>query len=179
MKRFLLTTAAVMAFLLCACGRDEYRIHGRVVSNELEGVKVFLVPVGHGERENVDSVLIHNHEFEFRGNRHWMCTVRLIAHERAKGQDLLVATEPGDIYVTIGPNSTGGGTPQNDSLQVWKDLTMEHNRIYGGLYDEGRKEEAKVVHAEYLRRTREMALALGEESIAGKFLIEHFPLPQE
>ena len=56
---------------------------------------------------------------------------------------------------------------------------MEHNRIYGGLYDEGRKEEAKVVHAEYLRRTREMALALGEESIAGKFLIEHFPLPQE
>lgn len=179
MKKILFLTVAAAAFLLCACGRDEYRIHGRVTSNELEGVKIFLVPYGHEERENVDSVLIHNHEFEFRGREHWMCTLRLISHERHKGQNLLVATEPGDIYVTIGPDSRGGGTPQNDSLQVWKDLTMEHNRIYGGLYDEGRKEEAKVVHAEYLRRTREMALALGEESIAGKFLIEHFPLPQE
>ena len=179
MKKILFLTVAAAAFLLCACGRDEYRIHGRVTSNELEGVKIFLVPYGHEERENVDSVLIHNHEFEFRGREHWMCTLRLISHERHKGQNLLVATEPGDIYVTIGPDSRGGGTPQNDSLQVWKDLTMEHNRIYGGLYDEGRKEEAKVVHAEYLRRTREMALALGEESIAGKFLIEHFPLPQD
>lgn len=179
MKKILFLTVAAAAFLLCACGRDEYRIHGRVTSNELEGVKIFLVPYGHEERENVDSVLIHNHEFEFKGREHWMCTLRLISHERHKGQNLLVATEPGDIYVTIGPDSRGGGTPQNDSLQVWKDLTMEHNRVFGGLYDEGRKEEAKVVHAEYLRRTREMALALGEESIAGKFLIEHFPLPQD
>lgn len=179
MKRFLYSTAAVLAFLLCACGRDEYRIHGRVVSNELEGVKVFLVPVGHGERENVDSVLIHNHEFEFRGDRHWMCTVRLIAHERSKGQDLLVATEPGDIYVTIGPNSTGGGTPQNDSLQVWKDLTIEKNQRYGELREAGRKDLADSLLTAYRRRTQNMALALGEESIAGAFLLSMYPLPKE
>ena len=179
MKRILYVTAAVTAFLLCACGRDEYRIHGRVVSNELEGVKVFLVPVGHGERENVDSVLIHNHEFEFRGNRHWMCTVRLIAHERAKGQDLLVATEPGDIYVTIGPESTGGGTPQNDSLQVWKNLTVASNKAWAEMMSAGRKELADSSRAVYRNRSREMALAVGEESILGEFLLNMFPKPEE
>ena len=174
-----LLTTALAILLLCACNRDTYRIHGRVTSNELEGVKIFLVPYGHEERENVDSTLIRNHEFSFEGRRHWMCTLRLIAHERAKGQDLLVATEPGDIYVTIGPDSHGGGTPQNDSLQVWKDLTVEHNRRYGQLYEAGRKEEASAEHQAYRERTRQMARSLGEESIAGAFLLQLYPLPQE
>lgn len=180
MKKALILLFVLPAFLLSSCGRgDQYRIHGRVTANDLEGLQIFLVPLGHETAEFVDSVHIHDHEFAFRGKEHWMCEIRLDKYHRDKGQNLLVVTEPGDIYVTIGPDSSGGGTPQNDSLQVWKDLTMEHNRVYGGLYNEGRKEEAKVVHADYLRRTREIALALGEESIAGKFLIEHFPLPQE
>lgn len=179
MKKILFLTVAAAAFLLCACGRDEYRIHGRVTSNELEGVKIFLVPYGHEERENVDSVLIHNHEFEFRGREHWMCTLRLISHERHKGQNLLVATEPGDIYVTIGPDSRGGGTPQNDSLQVWKDLTIEHNRRLGQLYDAGMKEEATEEHAAYRTRTQQMALALGGDSILGAFLLQLYPLTKE
>lgn len=179
MKKILFLTVAAAAFLLCACGRDEYRIHGRVTSNELEGVKIFLVPYGHEERENVDSVLIHNHEFEFRGREHWMCTLRLISHERHKGQNLLVATEPGDIYVTIGPDSRGGGTPQNDSLQVWKDLTIEHNRRLGQLYDAGMKEEAAEEHATYRTRTQQMALSLGEDSILGAFLLQLYPLTKE
>jgi hypothetical protein len=179
MKKILFLTVAAAAFLLCACGRDEYRIHGRVTSNELEGVKIFLVPYGHEERENVDSVLIHNHEFEFKGREHWMCTLRLISHERHKGQNLLVATEPGDIYVTIGPDSRGGGTPQNDSLQVWKDLTIEHNRRLGQLYDAGMKEEATEEHAAYRTRTQQMALALGEDSILGAFLLQLYPLTKE
>lgn len=179
MKKILSLTVAAAAFLLCACGRDEYRIHGRVTSNELEGVKIFLVPYGHEERENVDSVLIHNHEFEFKGREHWMCTLRLISHERHKGQNLLVATEPGDIYVTIGPDSRGGGTPQNDSLQVWKDLTIEHNRRMGQLYDAGMKEEATEEHAAYRTRTQQMALALGEDSILGAFLLQLYPLTKE
>ena len=179
MKKILFLTVAAAAFLLCACGRDEYRIHGRVTSNELEGVKIFLVPYGHEERENVDSVLIHNHEFEFRGREHWMCTLRLISHERHKGQNLLVATEPGDIYVTIGPDSSGGGTPQNDSLQVWKDLTIRRNRVFGPLYDAGRKAEADSVHKAYKERTWELARNVGEESILGAFLLNLYPQPAE
>lgn len=171
--------AALAAILLSACGRDQYRIHGRVTSNDLEGVRVFLVPIGHEEPENVDSLEIHNHEFFFNGREHWMCEIRLHRQHRDKGQNLLVVTEPGDIYVTIGPDSHGGGTPLNDSLQVWKDLTFAHNTRFGQLYDSGQKEEAQAERNAYCERTRQMAHAVGDESILGAFLLNLYPEPKE
>lgn len=179
MKRILIWAVLLTAFSLASCGHDQYRIHGRVTSNDLEGVQVFLVPVGHEEPENVDSVYIRNHEFEFKGKKHWMCAIRLDRYHRDKGQNLLVATEPGDIYVTIGPNSTGGGTPQNDSLQVWKDMTISFNERFGQLYNEGLMDEAKAERAAYVKRTQEIALALGKDSMAGEFLLNMYPLPEE
>ena len=179
MKKTFVWAVLLAAVSLASCDRDQYRIHGRVTSNELDGIQVFLVPVGHEEPENVDSVYIRNHEFEFKGKKHWMCTIRLDRYHRDKGQNLLVATEPGDIYVTIGPDSHGGGTPQNDSLQVWKDLTIAFNNRYGQLYEAGLKEEAAAEREAYIQRTRQMALALGEDSMAGAFLLSLYPLPQE
>ena len=178
MKKTLLI--ALMGLFLCACGNkaQEYRIHGRVSSNELEGIQVFLVPLGHEEPWNVDSVKIHDHEFAFRGKEHWMCELRLDMHHRDKGQNLLVATEPGDIYVTIGPDSSGGGTPQNDSLQVWKELTVKMNKTDNILRKAGLRHELDSVRNDYKDRTRSMALALGEESIAGEFLLKLYPLPK-
>ena len=180
MKKALFLTAALLAVLLASCNRsDQYRIHGRVTSNELEGIQVFLVPVGHEEPENVDSVKIHNHEFFFKGNKHWMCTLRLDRHHRDKGQNLLLVTEPGDIYVTIGPDSHGGGTPLNDSLQVWKDLTIRNNQEWNQWMNTGHKDLADSSRAAYRDRSRQMALAVGEESILGEFLLNMFPLPKE
>ena len=179
MRNPLLFIAVLAAFLLSSCGRDQYRIHGRVASNDLDGVQVFLVPLGHEEPENVDSVVIHDHEFFFKGREHWMCEIRLDRYNRDKGQNLLVVTEPGDIYVTIGPDSSGGGTPQNDSIQVWKDLTMETNKMYSAMRSEGMKEQADSLRAAYKDRTRQMALSLGEESILGTFLLNLYPLPKE
>ena len=179
MRNPLLFIAVLAAFLLSSCGRDQYRIHGRVASNDLEGVQVFLVPLGHEEPENVDSVVIRNHEFFFKGKEHWMCEIRLDRYNRDKGQNLLVVTEPGDIYVTIGPNSSGGGTPQNDSIQVWKDLTMEINKMYSSMVNAGMKEQADSLRAVYKERTRQMALSLGEDSILGTFLLSLYPLPKE
>ncbi len=179
MRKTLFLTFILAFFALTACEKDQYRIHGRVTSNELEGMQVFLVPLGHETAEFVDSVHIHNHEFFFQGTEHWMCEIRLGKYQRDKGQNLLVATEPGDIYATIGPDSSGGGTPQNDSLQVWKDLTIAHNKTYGQLYEAGMKEEAKAEREAYKQRTREMALALGEESIVGAFLLDLYPVPNK
>ena len=177
-KAFVLT--ALLGILLFSCSHpNRYRIHGRVTSNELEGVQVFLVPVGHEEPENVDSVVIRNHEFFFKGDKNWMCAIRLDRYHRDKGQNLLVATEPGDIYVTIGPDSSGGGTPMNDSLQVWKDLTIASNKEWTDLMNAGRKDLADSSRAVYRDRTRQMALALGEDSIVGEFLLNMYPLPKE
>ena len=101
------------------------------------------------------------------------------AYHRDKGQNLLVVTEPGDIYVTIGPESTGGGTPQNDSLQVWKNLTVASNKEWAKMMNAGLKDLADSSRAAYRDRTRGMALAVGEESILGEFLLSRFPLPKE
>ncbi|MBR5255306.1 MAG: DUF4369 domain-containing protein [Bacteroidales bacterium] len=177
-KAFVLT--ALLGVLLFSCSHpDRYRIHGRVTSNDLEGIQVFLVPFGHEEPENVDSVVIRNHEFFFKGDKHWMCTIRLDRYHRDKGQNLLVVTEPGDIYVTIGPESSGGGTPLNDSLQVWKDLTQASNKERALLLSAGLKEQADSARAAYRDRTQKMALAVGEESILGEFLLNMYPLPKE
>lgn len=177
MKKVLFLLFALSALLL-SCGRrdGEYRIHGRVTANDLEGLQIFLVPLGHETAEFVDSVHIHDHEFFFKGNEHWMCEIRLGKRYRDKGQNLLVATEPGDIYVTIGPDSSGGGTPLNDSLQVWKDLTIRRNKVFGPLYDAGMKAEADSVHKAYKERTQEMARAVGEDSILGEFLLGLYPV---
>ena len=179
MKRSLLLVAVLAAALFASCGRNQYRIHGRVTSNDLEGIHIFLVPVGHEEPWNVDSVYIHNHEFFFKGDKHWMCALRLDKRHRDKGQNLLVATEPGDIYVTIGPDSHGGGTPQNDSLQIWKDLTIKNNQIEGQMRNAGLKQQADSLHKVYKERTQALALSLGKESIAGAFLLDLYPLPKE
>ncbi len=180
MKKALIFLFALSAVLFFSCGRnDQYRIHGRVTANDLEDMQIFLVPLGHETAEFVDSVHIHNHEFFFKGKEHWMCEIRLGKYHRDKGQNLLVVTEPGDIYVTIGPDSSGGGTPQNDSLQVWKDLTIARNKVFGPLYDAGRKAEADSVHNAYKERTRELARNVGEESILGAFLLNLYPLPAE
>lgn len=180
MKKFLFFLSALSVLILASCNReDQYRIHGRVSSNELEDAQIFLVPLGLETAEFVDSVHIHNHEFYFQGKEHRMCEIRLGKYMRDKGQNLLVVTEPGDIYVTIGPDSHGGGTPQNDSLQVWKDLTIRRNKVFGPLYDSGRKAEADSVHNAYKERTRAMARALGEDSILGAFLMNLYPAPTE
>ncbi len=179
MRKTLFLTFILAFFALTACEKDQYRIHGRVTSNELEGMQVFLVPLGHETAEFVDSVHIHNHEFFFQGTEHWMCEIRLGKYQRDKGQNLLVATEPGDIYVTIGPNSTGGGTPQNDSLPVWKDMTLYFNEHFGQLYNAGMIDEAKAERAAYVKRTQEIALGLGKDSMAGEFLLKMYPLPAD
>jgi hypothetical protein len=172
--------AVLLSVVVLSCNRaGQYRIHGRVTSNELEGIQIFLVPVGHEEPWNVDSVYIHNHEFFFKGNQHWMCTLRLDKYHRDKGQNLLVATEPGDIYVTIGPDSSGGGTPLNDSLQVWKDLTIRENQLETQLRNAGLKAQADSAHNAYKERTWALVRAVGEESILGEFLLGMYPLPQE
>ena len=178
MKKAILVFA-VFAAILSACSRDQYRIHGRVIGNDLEDVQVFLVPLGHDDRENVDSVHIHNHEFFFKGTKHWMCDIRLDKLHRIQAQNLLVVTEPGDIYVTLGPDSFGGGTPQNDSLQVWKELTIEKNRMDNKFRYSGQKEQLDSMYAVYKERTWQMALNVGKESVLGEFLLSLYPLPQE
>lgn len=164
------------AVLLASCSQSsEYVIYGTVSNSDLEGAKVFLVPLENAVKENIDSTYIRNQAFEFRGTQERMADIRIERYKRFGNENLLVVTEPGELYVTIGQVSSGRGTPQNDSLQVWKNLTRQHYQLAAGLRSQGDMEGLKALRDAYAERCRQMAADLGRESTLGAFLWSRFP----
>ena len=135
---YIYSILACCLFVFLGCSSSsrsaECRIHGIVPDKSKEGIKVFLVPVdGVQDAAHVDSTVIKDGKFEFTKDSTGMGVIRLDYHYRDNVQELLVVTEPGDVNVTIGPNSTTAGTPQNDSLQAWKDQIIRRNVAYNQL----------------------------------------------
>ena len=88
---------------------------------------------------------------------------------------LLVVVEPGDIHVEIDSISSAHGTPQNDSLQMWKQITEAHNARQFALRKDGRVAEADSLHLAYKRYTRQLAANL-REGVLHDFLENLYPL---
>ena len=133
------TSMVVMAGCKSA-EKGNCRIHGTMESNRWDGKKIFLVPMfGLQDAAHVDSVVIKDGKFEFVADTTEMKVIRVDYHYRDGVQDLLVVSEPGDVTVVIGANSVSSGTPQNDSLQVWKDRMMKFNTEYNKLRMQARQ----------------------------------------
>ena len=133
-KLFYLLFAFVCAGAVCCTGsKDEYVIKGSTSQTRLDGERVFLVPYGTKSYEDsigVDSVVIKNGKFEFRGHKgEFLARVTMDKRVRYGTQDLLIVTEPGEITVVIDSVSSGKGTPQNDLLQAWKILKEDHDKV--------------------------------------------------
>jgi hypothetical protein len=181
---------ALGAMMFVGCQKSKVcQIHGTVVGEQYEGKRVFLVPfTGPATAETVDSIEIKDGKFEFTPDSMQMYKILLDYHYRFGTQPLIVVAEPGDIMVTIDTISSAVGTPQNDSLQVWKELTEKHQREYGALMrlvnanvkqndtiEAAKvKEQAQKIHVAYKNRTRAMAANM-EGTILGSFLKGMFP----
>ena len=176
MKKTIITLLAGAA-LLASCAEQEkgYVIYGTVSNPDLEGAQVFLVPLENATKETIDSVYIQNQMFEFRGTEEKIADIRMERYKRYGNENLLVVTEPGETFVTIGQVSSSRGTPQNDSLQVWKNLTMQYNQQVSSLRRQDRNEEAAALRESYIDRTRRMASNVGKGSTLGVFLNSRFP----
>ena len=145
------------------------RIHGVMESSDWDGKRIFLVPFeGVRDSTTVDSVVIENGKFEFTADTAEMKIIRLDYHFRKGTQDLLVITEPGDIDVFIGGVSHGGGTPQNDSLQVWKDGLAKFSEEYEKLRKKN-KSLLKTEGKEIQKRNRAFTRAMAERMPDGIF----------
>lgn len=135
-----ITSMVVMAGCKSTTTNATCRIHGTMESGRWDGKKIFLVPMfGLQDAAHVDSVVIKDGRFEFTADTTEMKMIRVDYHYRDGVQDLLVVSEPGDVKVTIGANSISSGTPQNDSLQVWKDQMMKFNTEYTQLRMQARQ----------------------------------------
>jgi len=190
MKKAILFCCLVLA-LGCLAGcqnkATKCRIHGTIPA-KYNNVRIFLVPLKDQSKEAVDSVVIRDGKFEFETEKYVVADIRLDYHHRLGIQNLLVVTEPGDIVVHIDSVSSSKGTPQNDSLQMWKDLTIKHNKEYSSLMSTARKAMAAgdstsgltiktladSIHHVYVRRS----VKLGENLKKGPlhdFLLELYP----
>ena len=133
-KLFYLLLAFVSVGVVCCTEhKDEYIIKGSTSQSRLDGERVFLVPYGTKAYEDsigVDSTVIKNGKFEFRGHKgEFLARVTVDKRVRYGTQDLLIVTEPGEITVVIDSMSSGKGTPQNDLLQAWKVLKQDHDKV--------------------------------------------------
>ena len=178
MKKALIIAALALTAAACT-PKGEYRIHGYVTEAELNGVQIFLVPLHDQSPQMVDSVYIADNKFEFKGHgkmrSEWMAELRVDKMHRYGIEDLLVVTEPGDIYVTIGRKSSAYGTPQNDSLQVWKNLNDGPRKNSYGMRRIGQTEVADSLMRLYNRRSRELALHLDGTTL-GAWLQQMYPI---
>ena len=122
--RYIYACLISMALAACNAGNtDVCRIHGTMMDPSHDGMTVYLVPLENPDSIGVDSTVIENAHFEFETQKHILAAVRMAFFNRAHAQQILVVTEPGDIQVTMGDVSSSAGTPQNDSLQAWKEAT--------------------------------------------------------
>lgn len=190
MRKILFMCMALGAMMFVGCQKSkDCQIHGTVVGEQYEGKRIFLVPfTGPATAETVDSIEIKDGKFEFTPDSMQMYKILLDYHYRFGTQPLIVVAEPGEIKVTIDTISSAVGTPQNDSLQVWKELTEKHQREYGALMrlvnakvkqndtiEAAKvKEQAQRIHVAYKNRTRAMAANM-EGTILGSFLKGMFP----
>lgn len=179
---------------MMACGKgsgEGFTIEGTVKQARLEGQKIFLVPMNDSIKKaiGVDSTVIKDMKFQFKGNKEFVGDIRLDWRVRMGTQNLFVITEPGIITVTIDSNSVGGGTPQNEALQQWKDLTIKRNKaaafqgrhvrylISQGdtAYARSLQDSIKTYIENYREESRQMADQFGEGSTFKEFIYKMCP----
>jgi len=109
--RFIFLFATAMA--LASCGnRTQYTIDGHLNLEGLDSVQVYLLDMA--TRQPVDSTILHDGSFQFKGEVERPYMAYIVANTPALGAQTL-CVEPGNIYVDL-INDSLAGTPINDQL---------------------------------------------------------------
>ena len=187
MKRIIVILLSIIAFASCN-NAPKCVIEGTVGDSNLNGKRIFLVPLYHEDSLGVDSVVIENNKFRFERSQEFLADIRMDFHYRQHTENLLVITEPGNVQVVIDTISHGGGTPQNDSLQAWKNIVMKRNqnlamyrKEYNNLMRIGDSTRAeifanniKIEYEEFYKSTKKLADNMQHGTLYD-FLIQWIP----
>lgn len=129
-------TVYLLLLILIGCKTDpQYVIKGQLPDKTYDGEKIYLVPLENATKERVDSTIIADGAFNFKGTTKTseILIIRAKPVLRYNLQELLVVKEPGIITVIIGNKSSAGGTALNDSLQQWKEKKAVADFLYEDL----------------------------------------------
>lgn len=179
MKKIIRGCLALLGVILLAnCQQKEpagsCRIHG-TIDNQYNGKLIYLVPITNDSPQNVDSATVKDGHFEFVTDTTMVAKVIMHMRYRFGLQTLLVVAEPGDVNVCIDSISHASGTPQNDSLEMWKGVTEAHNLQMLQLRQAGNQSAADSVHLAYKHYTRRLAENL-KSGVLHDFLKGLYPL---
>lgn len=188
----------LLAGVLVGCNQKsavsgECVIKGTVGNKMLEGKRIFLVPMyGPKDSAHVDSVEIKDGKFEFHKDTVMLAKILLDYRYRFNTQILLVVTDPGTVEVSIDSVSSAKGTPQNNVLQRWKEMTEVHNSQMGfmrsnlnealqngdSLRAKSLKHHGDSIHIAYKQASRKLVAGL-EDCVVKEFIGGMFPLTYE
>lgn len=200
MKYGLTIVAMAMALLMtigCAENKKGSNVSGGVChivgtlpSDDYNDKCLYLIAENKLIRDSVgiDSCFVKDRKFEFTTDKNMMMILRMAFKYRFGLQDLLVVTEPGELEVVIDSISSAKGTPNNDSLQMWKDATESRGIVMAELRKEmndaqeaGDTARANAIKAHgdslyiaYKNYTRRLAVNLDEGPLK-EFLGKMFP----
>ena len=135
------------------------------LSTLCDGAQIFLVPAdGPQTSQTVDSVYIRDGKFYFEGTKEQMAILRLEMKQRLNYQELLVVTEPGDIYVYYSKNGRTAGTPQNEHLQQWKEALEKADSSTSPLRKKWYETKNRADSIDYFETMKKERAILGERT---------------
>lgn len=90
-----------------------------------------MVPFGSTSLAGQDSAIIRNGRFRFEGkvNIPEICELRMRPMMRLFVDKLVCIKEPGHVWVILNKRSSAYGTPQNDSLQAWRNYKYRTDSV--------------------------------------------------
>lgn len=114
---FLITLLSVSLF---ACNRTAYIVDGTFDDQSFNGKMVYMSKTVDGEPRVVDSIVISEGQFVFKGNASCVefVTLRTEADSMGRYASAMLILEPGHIYIDLA-NDSLSGTPLNDTLYAY------------------------------------------------------------
>jgi len=129
-------TVFIFLLLLIGCQTEsQFVISGQLPDKTYDGEKIYLVPLESAVKERVDSAIIADGKFRFKGaiKASEIFIIRAKPVLRFNLQELLIVKEQGILHVNIGKKSSVSGTALNDSLEEWKGKKMMGDYLYEDL----------------------------------------------
>ncbi|MDO4462605.1 MAG: DUF4369 domain-containing protein [Bacteroidia bacterium] len=183
-----------LLFAVIACGsisscddsKKDYVIDGVIHGGgNFEGETIYLVPFFNANSEKIDSAVIHNSRFVFKGKADApeVYIIRMRPMIKIFVEELVFVREPGYIRTTMAEHSAVKGTPLNDSIQQWHTYNVQTKERIANLSKEVRRarqrRDQKLVDSllhisdellmEFNNKNRAMAAA-NRDNAFGQFL---------
>ena len=141
----------LVAIVGCGGNKIEYTINGTLADEAFEGVNVYMFDV-ENELEKMDSAVITNGTFTFKGELESPIVVRLVALTKDNKYKVVeCVVESGTIIADL-DESQVLGTPQNESLAQMLTIDREEKAAMQELYEylaTSSEEERNVLETKY------------------------------